>query len=156
VPAPRDEAADSLSLLQKQLILSQVQILELEDVRDELRADLAQRGQALTELQTIADRALAQTQQSQRDEAAAQQALHSLRAGNHQLQLRVESLQRDADATTRRLAEIQNQLSDAKSAATAQLARIETLEREQQKIKRSRSWRWTAPLRSLERWLHLS
>lgn len=152
MPAPRDEAAESVSLLQKQLILSQVQILELEDVRDELSAELTQRAKILRELQSIADRAFAEAQQSQRDEANAQQALQALRAGTQQLQLRVESLQREAGNAAQRLQEAEKTVQATKTLAAAQAARMAALDAEQRKLKASRSWRWTAPLRAVERW----
>jgi hypothetical protein len=151
VPEPRDESADNLSLLQKQLILSQVQILELEDVRDELQAKIADRTKILTELQTLADHALREAGEARYAESTAQEALGSVREESHQRQLRIELLQREAELAAHQLHEIQNSLNSTKAASAAQGARIETLDAELRRLKASRSWRWTAPVRSLER-----
>lgn len=151
MPEPRDESADPLSLLQKQLILSQVQILELEDVRDELQATIAARTKVLTELQTLADRALREAGEARNAEATAQEALGSVREESRQRQLRIESLQHEAELAAQRLQEVQNHLNNTQAASAAQGVRIETLEAELRLLKASRSWRWTAPLRSLER-----
>lgn len=153
MPAPRDESVDPLPLLQKQLILSQVQILELEDVRDELKTALAQRDRILAELQTIADRALAETQQARTNETAAQKASQISRDEQHALQLKLESLQRETKAAEQQLLEIQGALTAAKTVSVEQAGHIEALDAQLRKMKVSRSWRWTAPLRSIERLL---
>jgi chromosome segregation ATPase len=156
VPATDDESPEPLSLLQKQLILSQVQILELEDVRDELQATIDQRTKILGELQSAADRAFLEAQQSRADETRAQQALAASREEQHQLQRTVESLREEIATTARRLSEVQATWRDAQVVTAAQSARIETLDAELRKMKASRTWRWTAPLRSLGRWLRRS
>lgn len=151
MPEPRDESADPLSLLQKQLILSQVQILELEDVRDELQATIAARAKVLTELQTVADGALRETAAAKDAETIARTALHSAREDAERLRSTLERLQQAADVSARRLREMEADLAATQRAVTEKAGRIETLDAELKGMKASRSWRWMAPLRSLER-----
>lgn len=151
MPEPRDESADPLSLLQKQLILSQVQILELEDVRDELQATIASQAKILAELQTLADRALRETDEAKATEARARETLGSVRTESEKLQQRVEALQREASLNAKRLHEAEVTVAETKQAIATKVNRIEALDAELRAVKASRSWRWMAPLRSLER-----
>ena len=56
-PAP-DSSAPAIDALRKQLILAQVQLMELEDLRDELRTELAATQTLLAQSQTLADSTL--------------------------------------------------------------------------------------------------
>lgn len=151
MPAPRDEPVENLSLLQKQLILAQVQILELEDVQDELRTEIGQRAKILAELQVLADRALAESREAHITEAAAQQALNASREAQQALQATVESLRQETENMNRGITQLQNALSETNTAVATRAERIATLDRELGQMKSSRSWRWTAPLRSIGR-----
>ncbi|MBP7481691.1 MAG: hypothetical protein KA788_04075, partial [Lacunisphaera sp.] len=50
-----DPPADPILLLRQQLILAQVRLMELEDIRDELTPQLAEAEQLLVAAQTLAD-----------------------------------------------------------------------------------------------------
>lgn len=151
MPEPRDESADTLSLLQKQLILAQVQILELEDVRDGLQATIAARAKILTELQTLADRTLRETEEAKAAEAEARREFNALKQESEKLRFDLTTLQSEATMHAQRLQETAAGLTEAKQAVAAKISRIESLDTELRTLKASRSWRWTAPLRSLER-----
>lgn len=151
MPAPGEETADRLSPLQKQLILSQVQILELEDLRDELQAAINHRTKVFSELQTIADGALLESQESRQVATRSQETLDRAQAENAGLRRQIETLQRAEAGIAEQLAASRRQLADAQALAAAHASRIETLDAELRHLKASRSWRWSAPLRSLER-----
>jgi hypothetical protein len=151
VPVPRPEPAGDLSLLQKQLILAQVQILELEDLRDELRMEVEKRAQALAELQGVADRALDESTRLQRASADAEAARQSSQGELQRAHAAIEGLHRETAALADNSAELQRIADEARASADARAARIGTLETELRALKSSRSWRWTAPLRSIER-----
>ncbi len=171
--------ADQVNLLRQQLILAQVRIMELEDGRDELQPRLAGLEKLLTAAQDLTDlklqeaahlekvRADLQTQyehlrhmQHVTNEALnasrAEVAAHSL--GKVALLSEVENLHtltRQLADTTRQQLERISSLETAHRAALAESAtrqeRIAQLDAEQRAMKSSRSWRWTAWLRSLER-----
>jgi chromosome segregation ATPase len=156
-PAPAPDE-DSAAALRRQLILAQIQLMELEDARDDLASRLAASHDLLAQAQEIADRALAES-----DRAAAER--RGLEADRSALQASVDALhaalaaagQREA-ALAARLAEQGAQLAahdqarrDAEAIAAARATRLAALEAERQTMKSSRSWRYTAPLRSLER-----
>ena len=150
-PEPEEEPIENLSALQKQLILAQVQILELEDVRDELQAQAAGRSQLLAELQAIADRSLAELQNARIAETTAQKALARSEEEKRAVELKLEACLRDLASISKLLSEALAQVDLSKDNATAHAARIGTLDAELRKLKASLSWRSTAPLRSLER-----
>lgn len=145
-PATPDPAEPSTRLNQ-QLILAQVRIMELEDARADLSAQLARLDPLLTETQSIANARIAER--------------------DHLLKLKVE-LDRLVDQLNRELGETRDAVHHWQSCATdlgKALAesirtaaerndRITELEAQLQAIKLSRSWRWTSPLRSLEAWFH--
>lgn len=191
-PAPA-ESADLLHRVRQQLILSQVRIMELEDVRDELAPKLAEAGKLLAAAQSLADqkvdeaahlegvRADLQKQyeymrhmQHVTNEAlnatrvqltAAEQAvaagrlvheglLIELGYANNQLaagQVKFDSQQQQLAQANNQLTSLDEQLRKGWTEAAANEQRIEQLDAEQRAMKASRSWRWTAWLRSLER-----
>jgi hypothetical protein len=144
VPAPRDESTQDFATLQKQLILAQVRILELEDLRDELQAAIQHRSKVFADLQVIADRSLLDAEHSYR-------TLDQERAEKAALKNRLETLQRSEADAARHLAACRDELTQAQTAAAAHASRIEILDRELRSVKASRSWRWSAPLRFVER-----
>ena len=151
MPAPREESTNDFPALQKQLILSQVQILELEDLRDELQAALSAKTQLLTELQTIADRAFNETEAARDAQIAAGEDLRASRETCSRLQQKLQTLEQEAAEKAMRMNEIQMTLATAQTTTATQLARTASLEEELQKLRASRSWRWTAPFRSIGR-----
>jgi chromosome segregation ATPase len=194
-PLPPDDPAELVRRLREQLILSQVRIMELEDVRDELTPSLAETAALLQGAQTLADQkvealthlekvhadlqaqfqhmrhmqhvtneALKDTRRQLTDTAARLQQTESqgreLEAQNRYLQQELnsgearatqlgESLQR-LDGRRRQL---ERDLGEITTTATVRLQRIEQLDAEMRAMKASRSWRWSKPIRAIERWL---
>ncbi|MEO6567127.1 MAG: hypothetical protein ABIO94_00065 [Opitutaceae bacterium] len=149
--ASQDEPIENLSALQKQLVLAQVQILELEDIRDELQTRGAEHSKLLADLQSIADRSLAGLQNAHAAETDARQALARTENENREMQLKLGALRRDFETTSERLSKALKLVDQIEGTAAAQTARIERLDAELKTLKASLSWRSTAPLRSLER-----
>ncbi|MDQ5979822.1 MAG: hypothetical protein QG602_2797 [Verrucomicrobiota bacterium] len=171
--------ADQLNLLRQQLILAQVRIMELEDVRDELAPKLTETTNLLSAAQALADLKVDETAHLERVRASLQaefdhlrhlqhvtnEALNAARAEAGGLAAREKALLSEvenlhlltgqlAEAERQhltRIASLEKDLASAQSGVATQLARISQLDAEQRAMKASRSWRWTAWLRSLER-----
>lgn len=191
-PAPNHRPAD-FNLLRQQLILSQVRIMELEDVRDELAPKLAGVEKLLAAAQTLADqktgeaahlaglRADLQTQYehmrhmqhvtnealnaTRRQLATAEQTVAADRLIHQGLLVEIghtneqlaaslgkcDSLVRQLALANNQLAARNEQLRECAAEVAAKQRRIGQLDAEQHAMQASRSWRWTAWLRSLER-----
>ncbi len=173
--------ADQLNLLRQQLILAQVRIMELEDGRDELQPRLAGLEKLLTAAQGLTDQKLeeaahlenvradlqAQYEHLRHMQHVTNEALNASRAeaaahssGKVALLSEVENLhiltRQLADTTRQQLARISSLETGHRSAlaeSASRQERIAQLDAEQRAMKSSRSWRWTAWLRSLERML---
>jgi hypothetical protein len=138
------ETADIAQQLRQQLILAQVRIMELEDARDELASKLEQADRTLTELQSMVQDRIAE-----RDRQAGKSSEFETQLnGERQLlgEIRLSLIQLQA-----RESELQKTLARRENTATERQARIDELEARLRAVKSSRSWRWTALLRSLER-----
>jgi chromosome segregation ATPase len=138
------DPAEILLRVRQQLILAQVRIMELEDTRDEVASRLETNEKLLQSAQALADQKL--------DEAA------NAERTRVDLQKQFAELQRLLHTTNEVLATTQNQLNDAivkiesqEDASAAREKRIEDLDTEIRRLKSSRSWRWTAWLRGVER-----
>lgn len=156
-PEP-DSSPANADTLRRQLILAQVQLMELEDTRDDLRSQLVAARDLLARTQTLADRSLEDRERQANDLqerlSAQQAASESLRSElsaalgrESALAARIATLEPQLATTTRTLAE-------TTASATARQERIVQLESERRAMKASWSWRCTAPLRSLGRLLH--
>lgn len=173
------EPAELLQCVRQQLILAQVRIMELEDVRDELAPRLTQVENLLAAAQNLADRKVdeaahlegvrdelhAQLQHlrhvqhvtnealeaARRQAAAAEEALARERDLAGTLRLRGEELAATIASLEGRLAHTEGQLTGSLQESTRRLERIGQLDAEMRAMKTSRSWRWTAWLRSMER-----
>lgn len=173
------EPADLLPLLRQQVLLAQVRIMELEDLRDDLTPRLAETAALLADAQRLAETKadaaahanatlatlLREFEHLRHTQHVTNEALTSARAdlGRHEqhhakLAAEIENTQRQlGDRTTAeeralaRISELEKELARLRAEHTAQQARIATLDAEQRALKASRSWRWTAWLRSLER-----
>ncbi len=166
------DATPSLVALQRELILAQITLQELEDAREELLGRLAEQGRLQREAQDLADRALADHDHlatAHRDLLAHRDHLqHVLHVTNEALEStrsQLRTTENDLAAAKTRSAELEADLKAIQAeaarlsrelAATAELAaqraaRIGQLDGELRAMKSSRSWRWTAWLRSLER-----
>lgn len=171
--------ADQLNILRQQLILAQVRIMELEDTRDELAPRLTELEKLLTAAQTLADQKLeeaahlgkvrselqAQFEHMRHMQHVTNEALTASRGESAALAARetnllseVETLQvlirQQAEGSRQqldRIAALTAELRTAQAESATQGERITQLDAEQRAMKGSRSWRWTAWLRSLER-----
>ena len=138
-------------MLRKQLILAQVQLMELEDLRDELRTGLVAAHALLHQNRQLTDSTL-QTQD--RIEAAHRElqeectrlrtSLRQIREQEVGLVARLTQSQADIAARDRTLQDVHAVLATLRQ-------RIAQLETKQHALEASRSWRWTTPLRALER-----
>lgn len=193
-PPPSDSPAESLHRLRGQLILAQVRIMELEDLRDESAARQTEIEALLTGAQTLADAKIdalahlenvhtdlqAQFQHmrhmqhvtnealndTRRELAAAtarlQQAEAQVRGLETQDQNRrqelaaVEARARQLEESLRRLGDrcgqLERDLMEARATGATRLERIGQLDAEVRGMKASRSWRWSRPIRAIERW----
>jgi len=171
--------ADLLALLRQQLLLAQVRIMELEDERDELAPRLAETSALLAAAQSLAEakvdeathlekvRADLQAQfdhlrhtQHVTHEAlmAARNEIIALTAGTEALRRQdllsrdaIDRLQTAAGALQETLARTTQQLGESERVSTERAARLQQIDAELRALKSSRSWRWTAWLRTIER-----
>ncbi len=139
-PAP--ESSDlTTAALRQQIILAQTQRMELEDLRDELRTQLACEQVLRLQSQQQADSAL----------LANDPLLRELHAQNVALLSALAAAKAQADALAANL-EQTRQLADRTRQAHEDLtARHHALQERFTSLRASRSWRYTAPLRSIER-----
>jgi len=175
-PATSDE---HIRLLRQQLILAQVRIMELEDVRDELTPRVADLEQLLADAQLLADRKTAEATHLESVRAGLQVQFEHMRHRQHVTNQALEQTRAELQTTINRanllqdevgklqlliaqqaelnreqqdhLAQLQARLDASQAESSARLARLQELDAEQRALKTSRSWRWTAWLRSLER-----
>ncbi len=173
------DPAELSNTLRQQLILAQVRIMELEDVRDELAPRLARFEALLVSAQELADRKVGEAahldgvrveleaqvrhlrhvqhvthealEAARAQTAAAEQALSAERQTASELRARGEALAAAVASLEARVQTVQARLAETKAESLRRLVRIGQLDTEIRAMKASRSWRWTAWLRSLER-----
>jgi hypothetical protein len=122
----------SFARLQQQLILTEVELMKLEDLRDGLQTRVEAANRLRLDMQRLADQTCAERDHLGRHAADLEA---SLRHSQEQLAL-AHARQAELQATIAQLQERNQQLAQ-------KLAGLES----------SASWRWTAPLRSLGRLL---
>lgn len=156
-PAPESRRTDQ-SDHGRQLILAQVQLMELEDTRDELTTRLAAAQELLDQTRQLSDRILGEHDLLAAKHRALQTEFEALRTREAELQATLGHTQERATTLDHELqterdlgAGLAHDLRTAGRLAAQQLQRIEELESERRAMKASRSWRYTATLRSLER-----
>lgn len=130
--------------LRRQLMLAQVSLMELEDSREELSTRLVLAERTLTEAQTLANTKIAERDHLAQVAAGLEDQARALTT--HLAEVRIGLRQAQA-----RISELQAALSASEQLASDRLGRIGELETTVRALKSSRSWRWTAPLRSIER-----
>ena len=171
--------ADLLALLRQQLLLAQVRIMELEDTRDELAPRLAETAALLAAAQSLAEKKIDEAGHLEKVRAALQAQCDHLRHVQHETNEALNAARNEnagqASRLTALLSEVENlqtltrQLAEAErghlarhaelttalaettQVAAGRAARIQQLDVERHALKTSRSWRWTAWLRSIER-----
>ncbi len=149
---PPDHPPTIVADLRRQLLLAEVQRLEFEDARDEFHTRLASAQELLAQAQQVADRALRDCDRLAAEQAAGL-ASATLRNEIEAARQRESALAERVVALERALAERERAGAEAAASAVAARERVEQLAREREALKQSRSWRYTAPLRSLERLL---
>ena len=169
-PAPEAPGChqDAPAALRRQLILAQVQLMELEDARDDLRTRLHEAQALLAAAQRQADTALREHDDIAHRFKALQQEARDVRVALTTTEERIPALaaglaqsRQAADQALRARQQLEQQHQSLLAEAAGlrdRLAerdtRITQLEAERRVLKASWSWRCTAPLRSLGRLLH--
>jgi chromosome segregation ATPase len=178
--------ATAITELQRQLVMAQVRILELEDIRDDAQTRITELDTLLADLQGKANQALGDFDHLQgvhREMLAHRDHLqHLLHLSNQALEEsrgQVQRLGAELEAAAKRetglretisgleklgtvlnarvtqldaqARELARQLQEANTLAGTRLERINQLDAELRAMKASRSWRWTQPLRAVER-----
>lgn len=177
-PTP-SESPDLLHRVRQQLILAQVRLMELEDVRDELTPRLAEAEKLLAAAQSLADQKVdeaahltkvqidlqAQGEHLRHMQHVTNEALNATRgqlaatasqlavaeSRSHQLQQEIISLVDQAGQLNQTISRLESELAAASALAATRLDRISELDGEVRAMKTSRSWRWNSWLRTLER-----
>jgi chromosome segregation ATPase len=156
-PAP-PETAELIHRVRQQLILAQVRIMELEDVRDELAAKLGDTEKLLTAAQTLADQKVDEAGHLAKVHTGLQAQYEHLRHMQHVTNEALNDTRQQLAGTadqavllTKNISQLSLEVAEANSTAAARLARLNELDAEVRAMKASRSWRWTSWLRSLER-----
>lgn len=138
------ETDELLRRVRQQLILAQVRIMELEDARDDLAAKVAELQVLLGAAQSTADQKI--------DEAGHLTRVHAELAAQHEQLRRMQDETEEALNRTRANLDATTHALGAERATTANLtARLDAAAANIAAMKSSRSWRWTAWLRSIER-----
>lgn len=169
--APPD-MAETLNRVRQQLILAQVRIMELEDVRDENAAKLESLGGLLAAAQTLADQKVDESAHLEKVRTDLQAQYEHMRHMQHvtnealiQARLQIESAEKQRNQLLQDISALQTQigqLSESQSRLQANLSdsqklslsrgdQIVRLEAELTTIHASRSWRWTGWLRAIAR-----
>lgn len=173
------DTSDDLQRLRQQLILAQVRIMELEDVRDELSPKLEQTESLLVAGQALADQKMDEAGHLARVQAELESQLEYLRHVQHvtnqaleearaqqasveallqeerllttELRSQTEHMTRVIGSLEVRIQESEHQLNESRQLCTERDARIQVLDAELRGMKASRSWRWTSWIRWIER-----
>jgi chromosome segregation ATPase len=169
-PAP--DQAELVHRMRQQLILVQVRIMELEDARDETANRLADCQQLLRSAQVVADGKIDEAAHLEKVRADLQMRHEELQHVQHATNEALNAARREHKAARETIATLEQRTTDqgeaifalegqvrgleytlqqANSATKNHLARLAELEGEVRAMKQSRSWRWTAWLRSIER-----
>jgi chromosome segregation ATPase len=163
---------EQVTLLRQQVILSQVRIMELEDTRDDLATRLAEMEKLLIGAQALSDQKIDEATHLANVNSELQTQFDDLRHTQHVTHVALEETRgklAEASQSLAAQAQVQADLLARISQAQAQLGqsdqslqqareetarhsrRITQLDRERRAMQGSRSWRWTAWLRTIER-----
>lgn len=166
------EPAELIQRLRQQLILAQVRLMELEDGRDEAAPRLVQAEQLLAAAQALADRKADEAAHLEKVRADLQAQYEHMRHMQHVTNEALEATRAQLATAEGALADcgrvrdglllqlgraqeellaLENGLRKSEAEAEARARRIAELDTERSQMKASRSWRWTAWLRALER-----
>lgn len=137
MPLDAPDLPEKFARLQQQLVLTEVELMKLEDLRDELRTRETAVHALLRDLQAIADRACAERDHAGRQAAELTAALDATRA----------ELARE----TAHAADLNSQVLQLAAGLEQHRARATELAAALARIEASLSWRWTAPFRAIGR-----
>ncbi len=179
-PAP-PETAELLHRVRQQLILAQVRLMELEDVRDELAPKLTDTEKLLAAAQTLTDQKVEEAghltktlsnlqaqydhlrhmqhvtnealNETRRELAETTSQLTAAQKQNGQLEKEIRTLTDQAGELSANLKKTSRELDEENAIAMERLIRANKLDGDLRALKTSRSWRWTAWLRAIERTL---
>ena len=170
--AMNPEPAELIQRLRQQHILAQVRIMELEDARDEAAPRLADADRLVAAAQVLADQKVDEAGHLEKVRADLQAQFEHMRHMQHVTNEALNAARTDLAATQQSLATareaqdglllqlgraqeellaLEHSLRAAQADARDRAARVAQLDAEQRLMKSSRSWRWTAWLRALER-----
>jgi len=136
------EPADLVPRLRQQLILAQVRVMELEDVRESVGPRLAELEKLLSQAQTLADLKTEEV-------AHLGRVLADLQAQFANLNQVHQQAAQDLATVRASLADTVGQLAQQTTLAGQLTADRDRLAVELRAVKTTRSWRWTAWLRTL-------
>tara|TARA_Y100000385_G_scaffold136900_1_gene142232 strand:- start:1630 stop:2178 length:549 start_codon:yes stop_codon:yes gene_type:complete len=168
-----------ITQLRQQLILAQVRIMELEDIHNEVAPKLAETEALLSDAQILAESKVEEAShltQVRTDlqkqykhlqhvqhvtNTALEEARDTLTSKTNQTealhqevqkqQTHIRQYQADQKTNLESLAKLETELGAMQVETSEHIARLEELDQEQRDMKASRSWRWTAWIRSIER-----
>jgi chromosome segregation ATPase len=138
------EPADRTKALREQLVLAQVRLMELEDERDAALARIAGVEKLLRQAQALAD-----TAESERSRAQAETAAHASALELAQTELAATKAQ--LEQTLAVLHDTEAALGQSRRACDEHRRTGRHAEEALARLHASRSWRWTAWLRQLEK-----
>jgi chromosome segregation ATPase len=137
-------AAGQDAPLREQLILAQVRLMELEDERDAALARIAGVERLLGQAQALADTAKEERGRAHAEAAARISELEQARAT-------LASATEQLEQTRATLRHTEEALAQSRLACEEHQRALQDAERMLAGLRASRSWRWTAWLRSLEK-----
>lgn len=131
---------------------------------EKVHADLEAQFQHMRHMQHVTNEALNETRRQLADTAARLQQADAqgrkMEAQSRDLgeklsvmETRAAQLSESLQRLDERCRQLERDLGEARVTATGRLQRIEQLDAEMRAMKASRSWRWTQPIRAIERWL---
>jgi len=170
-PAPPD-MAETLHRVRQQLILAQVRIMELEDVRDELTAKCDNVEGLLAQAQKLADQKIDEASHLEKVRSDLQAQYEHMRHMQHvtnetlneararaessetqrkQFQLDIAALQTQIAQLSENLNRVQVSLGASQVLSQTRADQVVRLEAELHSMRATRSWRWTGWLRAIAR-----
>lgn len=168
-PAPA-ETAEILHRVRQQLILAQVRIMESEDACDELSGRITDLEKLLADAQLLADQKIGEAGHLEKVRQDLQGEFEHMRHMQHmtnealnqtrtqlasaeqdrtRLQQKIISLVDQASQLNNSLGRLTTELAESNTLAADRLNHANRLEAELLGLKATRSWRWTAWLRSI-------
>lgn len=155
--------AETMALLKGAQTLADEKVDALAHL-EKVHADLQAQFQHMRHMQHVTNEALNETRRQFADTAARLQQAElqgrELAAQNGDLrqklgavETRAAQLGESLQHLDKRCRQLERDLVEANTTAAVRLQRVEQLDAEIRAMKASRSWRWSKPIRAIERWL---